>query len=85
MTLPIRHIMALQVGDVLELPFSAIDAVTIETMDGRRVARARLGQNRGMRALKVLEADSFRAANAVHQRPAPVEEPAATPDLRAAS
>jgi flagellar motor switch protein FliM len=84
-TLPIRQIMALQPGDVLELPFSAIDAVTIETMDGRRVARARLGQNRGMRALKVLEADSFRAANAMPHRPAPVIEPASAPDLRAAS
>lgn len=90
LTLPIRQIMGLQLGDVLELPFSAIDAVTIETMDGRRIARARLGQNRGMRALKVVEAESARAAMAKAMRPAPIPEPepeydpVPVPDLRAA-
>ena len=56
-TLPIRQILALQPGDILELPFAAIDAVGVETLDGRTVARARLGQNRGMRALKILSAE----------------------------
>ncbi len=87
LTLPIRHIMSLQPGDVLELTYSAIDAVTIETTDGRRVARARLGQNRGMRALKVLEADTSHASLPKHHRSASVAEaaamPAPAPDLRA--
>ncbi len=83
LTLPIRQIMALQPGDVLALTFSAIEAVTIETMDGRRIARARLGQNRGMRALKVLEDDNARAVSAKPHRPPPVPEAAPAPDLRA--
>jgi flagellar motor switch protein FliM len=81
-TLPIRQIMGLQPGDVLELPFSGIDTVSIETMDGRRISSARLGQNRGMRALKVLEADRANSGSAVPQRPA-ASAPVAQ-DLRAA-
>ncbi len=81
LTLPIRQIMGLQPGDVLELPFAGIDTVSLETMDGRRISSARLGQNRGMRALKVLEAERINAGIAVPQRPsasAPVVQ-----DLRA--
>lgn len=54
--LPIHQIMALQPGEVLALPLAAIDAVAIEAADGRHLATARLGQNRGMRALKILDA-----------------------------
>jgi flagellar motor switch protein FliM len=57
LTLPIGQILALQPGEVLLLPFAALDAVTVEALDGRRLARARLGQNRGMRALKIQTAD----------------------------
>lgn len=81
LTLPIRQIMGLQPGDVLELPFSGIDTVSIETMEGRRIASARLGQNRGMRALKVLETDRVPKGAAVPQRPAVPAEP--VQDLRA--
>lgn len=55
-TLPIRQILALQPGEVLALPQAALDGVALEGVDGRPVARAKLGQNRGMRALKVLVA-----------------------------
>lgn len=55
-TLPIRQILALQPGEVLALPQAALDTVSLEGVDGRPVARARLGQHRGMRALKVLVA-----------------------------
>ena len=81
LTLPIRQIMGLQPGDVLELPFSGIDTVSIETMDGRRIASGRLGQNRGMRALKVLEADRPHGISTVPQRPLAKAE--AVQDLRA--
>ncbi len=81
LTLPIRQIMAFQPGDILDLPLAGVDAVSIETMDGRRIARARLGQNRGMRALKVLEADRAQTVSQSPQRPGPLAEVA--PDLRA--
>lgn len=83
LTLPIRQILALQPDDVLALPHAALDAVTVEAMDGRRLARARLGQNRGMRALKILTADLPTKAAPLVAEPATPADPVA-PDLRAA-
>ncbi|MDQ2066767.1 FliM/FliN family flagellar motor C-terminal domain-containing protein [Xinfangfangia sp. CPCC 101601] len=57
MTLPLQQVMALQVDEVLSLPDAALDRIQLETIDGRRLARARLGQNRGMRALRLEEAE----------------------------
>jgi flagellar motor switch protein FliM len=86
LVLPIGRILGLTVGDVIDLPQAALDAITLETKDGRRIARARLGQNRGMRALKISLAET--PARTAPQ-PAPVEVapvPAApAEDLRAAS
>lgn len=53
LTLPLRDVMALQPGQVLELPKAALDQITVEGMDGRPVAQARLGQHKGMRALRL--------------------------------
>jgi flagellar motor switch protein FliM len=65
-TVPIRQILGLQAGDELELPLASIDAVALEALDGRCVATARLGQNRGMRALKILSAEP---TGKVHPQP----------------
>lgn len=54
-TLPLKQIMGLLPGDVLPLGQASVDAVALETMEGRKVALGRLGQNRGMRALKLSE------------------------------
>lgn len=54
-TLPIRQVMALAVGDLLPMAHAALDAVAVETTAGRRISTAKLGQNRGMRAVKILE------------------------------
>lgn len=53
LTLPLRDVMALQPGQVLELPKAALDQITLEGLDGRTVAQARLGQHKGMRALRL--------------------------------
>jgi flagellar motor switch protein FliM len=90
LVLPIGRILALEPGEVLDLPQAALDAITLEARDGRRIARSRLGQNRGMRALKISLAES---AGRVAPVPVPVPVPAevapvAAPpveDLRAAS
>lgn len=63
LTLPLHRIMALQVGEVLELANAATDAISLETADGRRLARARLGQNRGMRAVKLADAATHSEAH----------------------
>jgi flagellar motor switch protein FliM len=85
LTLPLRQIMALQVGETLLLPSAAVDAIALETLEGRRVGGARLGQQRGMRAVKLSEAVALRPAVPVPLRPAqlPATEPM-PPELRAA-
>jgi flagellar motor switch protein FliM len=83
-TLPIRQLMGLQAGDVLPLPTAALDAVTLETSDGAPVARARLGQNRGMRALKILAAEAGLRPSASAQHADPLGETAPAADWRAA-
>jgi flagellar motor switch protein FliM len=60
--LPLGRIMAFQPGEEVLLPMASLDAIGLETLTGQQVARARLGQNRGMRAIKIIEADAHRAA-----------------------
>lgn len=52
-SLPLSRIMALQAGDVLALPAAQLDRVMFEGLDGRAMAEGKLGQNRGMRALRL--------------------------------
>jgi flagellar motor switch protein FliM len=54
-SLPIERIMRLAVGEVLALPLANLDQISLRGMDGFRVAGARLGQNRGMRALRLTD------------------------------
>jgi len=85
--LPLCRVMALQPGEVLGLPLASLDAITLETLDGRAVALSRLGQNRGMRAVKVREADGVpRMSLAPRPAPARAIPPAeADAELRVAS
>ncbi len=70
LTLPLRQIMSLAVGESLTLPSAALDAISLETVEGRRVALARLGQHRGMRALKLSDAVTAQPAPFSPARPA---------------
>jgi flagellar motor switch protein FliM len=54
-TLPLREVMALVPDQVLVLPQATLDQIALEGLDGRRVAWARLGQQKGMRALRLKE------------------------------
>jgi flagellar motor switch protein FliM len=83
LTMPLQQVMALQAGAVLALPHAGIDAVTVEATDGRRIARARLGQNRGMRALKILTADQPQKTAPRAADPPAAADPS-VPELRAA-
>jgi flagellar motor switch protein FliM len=87
LVLPIGRILALMPGETLDLPQAGLDSITLETADGRRIARARLGQNRGMRALKIVLAESATRTAPV-QSPVPSPVPAAlqaTPPAEAAA
>ncbi len=63
LTLPISVVLALQPGEVMPLQHAALDRITFEGLDGRRLAMGKLGQNRGMRAVRLLpEAEHVAAA-----------------------
>ena len=54
-SLPLDRLMSLQAGEVLPLPLANLDQITLHGLDGRAMGRARLGQNRGMRALRITD------------------------------
>jgi len=86
LTLPLRQIMALMPGEVLHLPLAGVDSIILETPEGMPVASARLGQHRGMRAVKLADVGAARGAgNAATAAQRPVDLPAVEADLRAAS
>jgi flagellar motor switch protein FliM len=45
--------MGLAAGDLVPLPMAALDRIGFEGLDGRRLAEGKLGQNRGMRAVRL--------------------------------
>ena len=55
LTMPLSAVMSLDVGQLLALPQAALDRITLEGVDGRRVAGGKLGQNRGMRAVRLAQ------------------------------
>ena len=57
MQVDLSELLGLGVEDVLPLFGGSLETVQLETLDGRRVATARLGQARGMRALRILRLD----------------------------
>ena len=68
-SLPLQQVMALQVDQILPLPDAALDRIGLETPDGRWLARARLGQNKGLRALRLEGEEASDAPTAVTTLP----------------
>jgi len=56
-SLPLNRVLGLKVGETIPLPRASIDRIQFEGMDGRRLAEGRLGQNRGMRAIRLTSGD----------------------------
>ena len=54
-TLPLAEVMALAPGEVLRLGTAVVDRIDIDGLDGVRLGGGRLGQNRGMRAVRLAE------------------------------
>ena len=52
-TVPLSFVMALKTGDLVPLSTAALDRIVLEGLDGRPFASGRLGQNRGMRAVRL--------------------------------
>jgi flagellar motor switch protein FliM len=55
--LSLAETMQLQAGAVLPLPSASLDRVSIQGLDGREVGLGKLGQHRGMRAIRLMEAE----------------------------
>ncbi|MFN4129985.1 MAG: FliM/FliN family flagellar motor switch protein [Paracoccaceae bacterium] len=53
LSMPIAEVMSLSVDRVLPLPTAALDRIRFEGLDGRPVAEGKLGQHRGMRAIRL--------------------------------
>lgn len=68
-SLPLTRVMALRVGEIVTLPRARIDQISFEGLDGRALAEGKLGQNRGMRAIR-LSPDSPQTPGKLHGTPA---------------
>lgn len=76
LTMPIGDILALRPGATLPLALETLEQMRIEGPGGRLLARARLGQHRGFRAVRLLE----EGGEAGRPAPgAPIEPPAHAP------
>ena len=54
-SLPMSDVLGMAEGKILPLQDASLDGISLEGMDGRCVALGKLGQNRGMRALRVVD------------------------------
>ncbi len=52
-SLPLSRVVGLAVGDQLVLSAASLDQISLEGLDGRKMAEGRLGQNRGLCAVRL--------------------------------
>ncbi|WP_415183554.1 FliM/FliN family flagellar motor switch protein [Phaeovulum sp.] len=57
-TLPLQAVMSFQPGMVLPMSMATLETLSIEGAGGRCIARARLGQQRGFRAARLIAEDA---------------------------
>lgn len=77
LSMPLSRVVGLAVGDVLPLGSASLDRVSLEGLDGRKLTEGKLGQNRGMRALRL--------GAAIAAGKTPVAQLGAAPPLTAAA
>ncbi len=53
-TIPLAQVMGLEPGAIIPLPMAALDKIVLQGLDGRQLAAGKLGQNRGMRAVRLI-------------------------------
>ena len=74
-TLSLTRVLDLAVGEVLTLPRASIDRLCLVGLDGRSLSEGKLGQQRGLRAIRLTEAERAMKA-AAGANVLPVAEPA---------
>ena len=52
-SMPLNRVLKLAVGDLVVLSGASIERISFEGLDGRKLAEGKLGQNRGMRAVRL--------------------------------
>lgn len=57
LSMPLHTVTQLEVGQILALPTATLDRISLEGLDARRVTEGRLGQHRGMRAVRLTGED----------------------------
>lgn len=62
MTVPLSQVMGLAPGAILPLPMAALERIVLQGLDGRQLAVGKLGQNRGMRAVRLTPEPATEAA-----------------------
>jgi flagellar motor switch protein FliM len=70
-TLPLSAVMGMKTGDLVPLSKAALDGITIQGLDGRPLAAGKLGQNRGMRAVRLIPEEVV-VKDHLPEMPAPV-------------
>lgn len=81
-TVPLSALLALRAGDVMPLPHAALDRIELAGIDGQAQVVGRLGQQRGLRAVRVTQIEGeARMAPASLVEP----QPEAAPPLRLAA
>lgn len=78
-TVPLSAVIGLKPGDMVPLPMAALERIALEGIDGRARGAGKLGQNRGMRAVRLT---AEQAAAAVPGRVVPPEPGTAQDGLR---
>jgi flagellar motor switch protein FliM len=68
-SLPLQRVMALQIGEVIPLGRASIDKIQIAGLDGGAVTEGKLGQNRGMRAIRLGAAQQGASHELTARRP----------------
>ncbi|GHE06277.1 hypothetical protein U879_07215 [Defluviimonas sp. 20V17] len=61
---PLSAVMQLSQGDMIPIPAAQLERIELEAIDGRRLGAGRLGQNRGMRAVRLTLMPQSRSSDA---------------------
>jgi flagellar motor switch protein FliM len=82
-SLPLDTLLNLKVGEPIALSEAALDQICLEGQDGLRIATGKLGQNGGMRAIRIIE-EGKKTAETLGSDPAKSNQPVPAPTPKAA-
>ena len=81
--LPLETLLNLKTGESLALGNAALDQIDLEGLDGKRLASGKLGQNRGLRAVRISASASPAARVAIPNQQMPLPQSTEIADKKA--